>query len=106
SPAGGVTVSAANTTRQLAAGVLVWALHFTVLYSFTTVACARGFSAALPWVIGAATALAVGACLWLLASARRATGFEPWLAGAIAALALIAVLWQALPVVLVATPCD
>lgn len=87
---------------RLSAGVLVWALHFGVLYGFTALACARGFPGAVPWVAGGATlaALAAIALLFLREIPGRAE-FVAWVSVAVAGLALVAVLYQTVPLFLV-----
>jgi drug/metabolite transporter (DMT)-like permease len=85
---------------RMSAGVIVWALHF----GFTALACARGFAGAVPWVAGAASALALAALLLILSRSRpRRDEFESWLAFSIAALGLAGVVFQTLPVYLVRT---
>lgn len=97
----------ARTTLRMFAGVLVWAAHFTVIYSFTGIACARGFGQAqwlgvgvTTWAIGAASAVAVAAILLVLVpAARRARGsFEDWMTAAMAALALLAIVYETIPI--------
>jgi hypothetical protein len=90
------------TTLRLASPVLVWGVHFAVVYGSTALACARSFPRAVPWTIGLAT-LAAGAFM-IVTIARewpRRADFEAWLALALAAMALVAVVWEALPVLLV-----
>jgi len=89
------------TTLRISAGVIVWVLHFALIYGFTALACARGLPAVVPWVIGGATAIAGGACLALIAREWRRQGFEAWLALSLDATALLAILWEALPVLMV-----
>lgn len=79
--------------------VIVWAAHFTVIYGFTALACARHMTGVVPWVVGAASAAAV---LALVAVAVRAgiraarTSLLPdFLALGLGALAAIAVVWEA-----------
>lgn len=88
---------------QIHAGVMVWALHFTVIYGFTALTCARGLPlATVPWVMAIATVAAVTACTGIaLAGLRHAGRFESWMSAALAGLALIAIVWEALPVLLV-----
>lgn len=90
-------------TPWIAAGVLVWALHFTMVYGFTALACARGFGAAAPWVIGVATAAGVVATL-LIIFLRRSADFTGWMTAAIAAFALLAIVWEGTAAMLV-KPC-
>ncbi|KON81421.1 hypothetical protein PA01_07210 [Azoarcus sp. PA01] len=93
------------SSLRLSAGVIVWALHFSVIYGLTALACARAAAQAVPWVIGAATLVASGVCVAIIVrELGRGPGFESWLAAGLAVLALLAVLWEALPVLMVA-PC-
>lgn len=105
-------------------GLLVWAAHFTIIYGFTAVACAKGLAATdvlglgiIPFVIGAATLLAWATTGMVLMSAMsgpvppRSTRFDEatehflrYTAAFIAMLSLVAIAWNALPV-LVVTPC-
>ncbi|MCK0509874.1 hypothetical protein [Aromatoleum buckelii] len=93
------------TSLRLSAGVIVWALHFSVIYGLSALACARSAPQAVPWVIGVATLVAIGACVAIIVrELGQGPGFEPWLAAGLAVLALLAILWEALPVLMVA-PC-
>ena len=105
-------------------GLLVWAVHFTIIYGFTAVACANGFAASrifglgvVPFVIGAATLLAFATTGLVLRRALAGTvpprsarygeateHFLQYTAATIAALSLVAIAWNALPVLVVA-PC-
>jgi hypothetical protein len=88
------------TALRISSGPLVWALHFTALYGFTALACARGFTAAIPWVVGVSTVvLGSAAALLMLRFSREQ--FIDWLSAALAALSLVAIVWQAFPVLLV-----
>jgi hypothetical protein len=89
------------TALRLSGGVIVWALHFGSLYGFNALACARGFSGAVPWVAGAATLAALAGTAWVLFRERRREGFEGWLAFSIAAAALVAILFQTVPLLVV-----
>lgn len=79
--------------------ILLWAAHFTVAYGFTALACARDLSAAIPWVVGAASgaALAALASVALTAGFRsaRTSSFPDFLAAGLGGLAAIAVVWEA-----------
>jgi hypothetical protein len=106
------------------AGMLAWALHFTVAYGVTALACARGLAdrtvLGLPLVtalVAGATALALAATAVVAArAARRLQGglsgeageddprFTAWLGAAVALLAALAILWQTVPA-LVLRPC-
>lgn len=97
------------TSLHMFAGVIVWAVHFTAIYSFTALACARGFSqlqwlglGVVTWAIGGATLIAATATLVILVPALRTArrSFESWMAAGVAALALIAILWETLPVMM------
>src|SRR5687768_13492510 len=105
-------------------GLLVWAVHFAVIYGFTAVACAKGFAMTnvlgfgiIPFVIGAGTLLALvttGAVLIGAISGPippRSPRFDEateqflrYTAAVIAVLSLVAIAWNALPV-LVVGPC-
>jgi hypothetical protein len=105
-------------------GLIVWAIHFTVIYGFTSVACAKGFAAvkifgvgAVPLVIGATTLLAlaitgiiVGTSVVRPVPPRSpqysdvTEHFLQYTAITIAMLSLVAIGWNALPV-LVVPPC-
>ena len=81
------------------APVVIWAVHFGVLYGFTGFACARRMEAALPWVIGGASVVAL-LVLFVLAgpAARRALRqprFEDALAAGLGGLAGLAIIWEA-----------
>lgn len=88
----------------IASGVIIWALHFTVLYGFTALACGRGFAGALPWVAGGATLAAVAAlALVVHRGLPRRAGFNAWMTLAVALLSLVAVLYQLAPLLIVRT---
>ncbi len=103
---------------RILSGALIWALHFAVIYSFTALACARGFWEAswlgvgvVGWAIGMATFVAVLAVsaigVQALRSARsrgaqeNAMAFVHWMTMGIAWLSLVAIVWEAVPVLLV-----
>jgi hypothetical protein len=79
--------------------VAVWAVHFTIVYSFTAFACAREMASAVPWVVGAASVVAAVALVGLAAPAairaRRASRLPDFLVLALGALAGMAVIWEA-----------
>ena len=105
-------------------GLLVWAVHFTIIYGFTTFACAKEFAVTnvlglgiIPLVIAAATLLAwavTGAVLVIAMSGpipprsarygKTTEHFMQYTAVVIAALSLVAIAWNAIPVFIVA-PC-
>jgi hypothetical protein len=93
-----------TTALRMSAGVIVWALHFTTVYGFTALACARGFAGAVPWVAGAASLIAVAAMLLIIARNLSSRGdFERWMAFSIAGLALVGIVFETVPVYLVRT---
>ena len=81
------------------APVVVWAAHFTFIYGFTGIACARRLEAALPWVIGVSSFIALGVLVLVAApSIRRvvrAPRFPDYLAAGLGGLAAIAIVWEA-----------
>jgi uncharacterized membrane protein YoaK (UPF0700 family) len=81
----------------ISSGPLVWALHFTALYGFAALACARGFAQVLPWVVAAATLVAGALAGALVLRHARRGDFIDWLTAALAAFALLAIAWQAVP---------
>jgi hypothetical protein len=86
----------------IASGVIVWALHFTAVYGFTALACARGFPRAVPWAIGAATLAAAAVAIAIIAMAySKRRDFADGIAAGVAAFALLAIVWEALPVLIV-----
>jgi hypothetical protein len=100
----------AATALRLSGGAIVWAAHFAVIYGFTGLACARGFSdegagwiTAVPWVIGISTVLGSALAVLFIVPvlrARRSADFTDWMSAGVAAFAInamvlegIAVLW-------------
>jgi hypothetical protein len=79
--------------------IALWAAHFTVIYGFSALACARHMSSAVPWVVGAASAAAMLALIAIAIPAgmraARASLFPDFLALGVGALAMIAVFWEA-----------
>jgi len=79
--------------------IALWAAHFTLAYGFTALACARSMSAAVPWVVGAASAaalLALGAVAVPAAfRSVRTSQLPDILASGLGGLAAIAVVWEA-----------
>ena len=104
-----------RTTLRMFSGVLIWAAHFTVIYGFTALACARGFADA-KWLgldvvtsaIVAATALAAGAVLAFVVPAKRAglDNFENAMTAGAGALALLAIVWEGLVPVFIVPACS
>jgi hypothetical protein len=95
----------AATALRLSAGIIVWALHFAIIYGYTGLACARRYAgsgetwiALVPWVIGIATAGALAvALIFLLPVVRspREAGFVEWVSGWVAAFAMVAIVLEA-----------
>ena len=100
-------------TWRLWVAPIVWAVHFLGIYAMAALACARQGSAgayttaAVPWLVSAATLVASGILVWVFIGARRAgrnaestsRRFVEWLAAALAALVLVAVIWETLALV-------
>jgi hypothetical protein len=101
-------------------GLVVWALHFALVYAVNALACERDWAGwrpfGLPWVPVAILVLTIGAlaALGLLLRAARGRlagswieggeaepGFTAWLAAAAAGYSALAVLFQAMPALLV-----
>ncbi len=109
---------------NLVAGLIIWAGHFAVVYGVHAVACARGLHerailgfGAVPFVVVAATALALLGSLIVLTIAFRdmrtlrgrddATDSQRFLAytsATIASFSILAIVWVALPAAIV-PPC-
>ena len=86
------------TSLRISSGIVIWALHFGVIYGFTALACARGSPGAVPWVIGIATVVAATLAIGIMfAGFRRRGHFESWLSAGIASFALIAIVYEAMP---------
>lgn len=98
-------MSFAAASLRMFAGPIVWALHFTVIYGFTGIACARGLAGTVPWGVGLATLAAGSVCLLIVVRELRGEqGFRSWMTAGLAGFALLAILWETLPVLVVA-PC-
>ena len=107
----------AAVTGAVLAGLLIWAAHFTVIYGFTGLACARGLAnqqvlgfGLIDVVVVGATILALLAAAAVLMRALRfanaseqaeSVPFLRWTAAMSAALAMIAILWEGLPALLI-----
>jgi hypothetical protein len=90
---------------RIAAGALVWATHFGVVYGTTALACARGRADVVPAVVIGATLAGIAAAVLLVAgSYPHRERFAHWLAAAVAASAILAMAWEALAALL-APPC-
>lgn len=89
----------------IASGVAVWALHFTLIYGLTALACARGYAAAIPWIVGIATLGAATLAAGIVAKGYRGrAAFNEWMTAGVAAFALIAIIYETLAGLLSA-PC-
>jgi hypothetical protein len=95
------------TALRMSAGVIIWAVHFAVIYGFTGLACARRFGASgetwltlVPWVIAVATAAGVLAAAVFIPPAVRANReqFVEWVSGWVAAFAVLAMVLEAITV--------
>ena len=80
---------------RMSLGIAVWALHFTVIYGFTALACARGFGAAAPWVVGAASVVATAIAVTIILT-HLSSEFTRWMTASVAAAALVAIVWEGL----------
>ena len=85
---------------RISLGVVLWAVHFTVIYGFTALACARGFGSAAPWLVGVAT-VAAGAAAIVIIVTHLSSEFTRWMTAAVAGLALLAIVWEGLPALIV-----
>ena len=85
---------------RMALPIALWALHFTAIYGFTALACARGFAGAVPWTVGAMSALAA-LLAGLLLVANLSSQFERWMTAALAAFALVAIAYETVAMLLV-----
>ncbi len=109
-------MSFGSALLRMSAPLVIWALHFLVIYGLTGIACARGFAAtrvlgldAVPWGIAVATLIAAGAMLFTIGVAVRqlrrrshsTDAFVHWMSAAAGGLALVGVLWEAVPVFIV-----
>ena len=79
--------------------IALWAAHFAVSYGFTAFACARQISAAVPWVVGAASAAVLLALAAIAVPAgirvSRTALLADYLALGLSGLAMLAVVWEA-----------
>lgn len=97
-------MSFARTSLYISAGVIIWALHFALIYGVTALACARGWDGIVAPAIALASLVAVLATLVVIVVGwRRRAQFESWLAATVGALALVAIIYEAIPVLIVPT---
>lgn len=86
----------------IAAGAIVWALHFTIIYGYTALACARGMSHTVPWVAGATTLVAVALAIAIIVKGyTNKSEFIDWMTATVAALALGAIVMETFGLLLV-----
>jgi hypothetical protein len=89
-------------TLGMSAGAIIWAAHFTALYGYTALACARGLETSVPWVAALATAAALVAMAWIgLRALPHRREFIGWMTLAIAGLALVGVVYETVPLFIV-----
>ena len=85
--------------RAAAMPVIIWAAHCAVAYGFTALACARGMSAAVSWVVGVASVAALVALAIIAVPAgvraARTPHFTQFMKFGLGALAATAVVWEA-----------
>jgi hypothetical protein len=109
------------TFAYMLGGLIIWSIRFVGAYSFTAIACSRGWTEELfaglrliPLGVGLMTLAAILGCIaivfWALARVRfRApdvdveenTRFVHFIAATVAVLALVAMIWETLPVLLI-----
>jgi hypothetical protein len=107
-----------RTFFYMLGGLIFWGGRFLAVYSFTAVACSRGWSddsvvgiGVVPLGVGFFTLIAIVGCGALLAwayarvratfpdpDAEENTRFVHYIAATVAALSLLAVVWETLPV--------
>lgn len=101
------------TLLWIGTGLIVWALHFLVLYGTTALVCARRLDAAGgpgAAIVAWTAALATIACIAVVARVgfaawrgRRRDRLAPWLTATLCAMAAFAMLLEAIPVLIVPT---
>lgn len=93
-----------------AASFVIWALHFALCYGLAAAQCTPGgMRAGGPdrVLLGVATVVALGACVWLGWRARGRlrepdVGLSDWAAVAGAVLGVVGIAWNGMPLLLVA----
>ena len=100
---------------SMLAGAVIWAVHFTIIYGFTSVACARGLDTrVVPLTVVVATFVAALAAAVVMVRSLRpvapgapagnkapAVHFIRWITAAVAGLALVVILLEAVTVAFV-----
>lgn len=110
-----------QTFFYMLGGLVIWSVRFLVAYSFTAIACSRGWWDAsvagfglIPFTNLALTLVGVAGCLALLAyavprlrfrapdpAAEENTRFVHQIAATVALLAALSMLWETVPIFLV-----
>jgi hypothetical protein len=87
-------------------GIVIWALHFSIIYGLTGLACARGYGQTIPGLVAISSAIAASVAAVVVAKGfRRRSAFIGWMSASIAAFALIAIVYETVAALL--TPsCD
>lgn len=91
---------------QASAPLLVWAAHFTLCYGLVAAECSPALARREPSVgwLWIGTALAIGACLWMLWRARAVlqedAGLVKLAQAGSALLALAGIAWTSVPLML------
>jgi hypothetical protein len=89
---------------RITGGIVIWAAHFTAIYGFTALACARERPSAVPWIIGIATLAGIALVLADIAwQWRDRHAFDAWLGIGLAGFALLAIVWEAVPALMVSS---
>jgi hypothetical protein len=97
------------------AGASIWAIHFTIIYGFTSVACTRGLgTGVVPLTVAVATGVAALAALVVMVRFLRPVGpgapdedhsrtadFIRWITAAVAGLAMVVMILEGLTAALV-----
>jgi hypothetical protein len=100
------------------AGAVIWAIHFTIIYGFTSMACARGLgTGVVPLTVAVATGVAALAAAVVMVRSLRPVGpgapdedhapaadFIRWITAAVAGFAMLVMILEGLTVALV-PPC-
>jgi hypothetical protein len=103
---------------SMLAGAVIWAVHLTIVYGLTSVACSRGLGTdAVPLAVAVATGVAALAAAVVMVRSLRPIGpgapdgdqapvadFIRWVTAAIAGLALVAMILEGITAALV-PPC-
>jgi hypothetical protein len=63
--------SGIGTVVYMVLGLIIWAAHLTVIYASQSALCARGIAGMVPYVVAAATVVALAVLATLVAMPRR-----------------------------------